>query len=170
MNDRTRTDRARPGKRSWRISSASVRHLDEWIIHALAVVFRDERAEEGVDRSSPMKVSVALFGVVLSTASPLPCFAGPCSAEIDAIMSRIDAGLEAVAAAGRGGAETAAATKHHQPTPKSIAEAEAKLGDVSTKLVDEVGNAMARARSADLAGDGAACEDALAVVRKGLER
>jgi hypothetical protein len=50
MNDRTRTDRARPGKRSWRISSASVRHLDEWIIHALAVVFRDERAEEGVDR------------------------------------------------------------------------------------------------------------------------
>jgi hypothetical protein len=25
-------------------------HLDEWIIHALAVVFRDERAEEGVDR------------------------------------------------------------------------------------------------------------------------
>jgi hypothetical protein len=118
-----------------------------------------------------MKVSVvALFGVVLSTASPLPCFAGPCSAEIDAIMSRIDAGLEAVAAAGRGGAETAAATKHHQPTPKSIAEAEAKLGDVSTKLVGEVGNAMARARSADLAGDGAACEDALAVVRKGLER
>ena len=40
----------------------------------------------------------------------------------------------------------------------------------SPKLVDEVGNAMARARSADLAGDGAACEDALAVVRKGLER
>jgi hypothetical protein len=26
------------------------RTLDEWIIHALAVVFRDERAEEGVDR------------------------------------------------------------------------------------------------------------------------
>jgi hypothetical protein len=26
------------------------KHLDEWIIHALAVVFRDERAEEGVDR------------------------------------------------------------------------------------------------------------------------
>ena len=84
-----------------------------------------------------MKVSVALFGVVLSTAPPLPCFAGPCSGEIDAIMSRIDAGLEAVAAAGRGGAETAAATTHHQPTPKSIAELEAKLGDVSTKLVDE---------------------------------
>ena len=27
------------------------KHLDEWIIHALAVAFRDERAEEGVDRS-----------------------------------------------------------------------------------------------------------------------
>ena len=81
-----------------------------------------------------MKVSVvALFGVVLSTASPLPCFAGPCSAEIDAIESQIDAGLEAVAAAGRGGAETVAATKHHQPTPKSIAEAEAH----AAKLIAE---------------------------------
>ena len=82
-----------------------------------------------------MKVSVALFGVVLSTAPPLPCFAGPCSGEIDAIMSRIDAGLEAVAAAGRGGAETAAATTHHQPTPKSIAEFGSQVG----RRFDQVG-------------------------------
>ena len=147
------------------------KHLDEWIISRSRSFSETNAPKRASTGGSPMKVSVvALFGVVLSTASPLPCFAGPCSAEIDAIMSRIDAGLEAVAAAGRGGAETAAATTHHQPTPKSIAESEAKLGDVSTKLVDEVGNAMARARSADLAGDGAACEDALAVVRKGLER
>jgi hypothetical protein len=114
-----------------------------------------------------MKVYLALFAA-LSISSAAPCLAGPCSSEIDALQSRIDARLEADAAAGRGGAETAQATDHRQPTARSIAEAEAKLGDVSTKLVDEVGDAIGRARRANLAGDRAACEDALAVARKAL--
>lgn len=116
-----------------------------------------------------MKSQIALFGAALSMASLQPCLAGPCSSQIDAMQGRIDAKLSALAAAGPAGSESVAATDSHQPTPKTIAEAEVKLGDVSAKLVDNVAEAMTRARTADVAGDSVACEEALAVVRKALD-
>jgi hypothetical protein len=51
---------------------------------------------------------------------------------------------------------------HHQPTPGSIAGAEAKLGDVSPGKVQAVEALMTRAREADCAGDQDAGEQALA--------
>jgi hypothetical protein len=110
----------------------------------------------------------AILALALLLASPLPSFAGPCSPEIDAMQARIDAKIEAEAAAGQAGAESAAAMEHRQPTPKSIAEAEVRLGDITARYATKVGQAMARARSADLAGEAAECEEALAVVRKSL--
>jgi hypothetical protein len=115
-----------------------------------------------------MKIAVGIFGLGLWMASSLPGLAGPCSSEIDATQARIDARIDAEAAAGPAGAETVAATDHHQPTPKSIAEAEVRLGDITAKYAAKVGDAMARARKADLAGEGIACEEALALVRKSL--
>lgn len=114
-----------------------------------------------------MHVRLTLIGVILA-ALAAPCRAGPCSADIDATQARIDARLEAEAAAGKAGAESTAATAHHQPTPNSIAQAEVRLGDVSGKLVHEVAEDMARARRDDASGDEKGCTEALSKVHKAL--
>jgi hypothetical protein len=93
-------------------------------------------------------------------------FAGPCSDQIDAMQARIDAALEIKAAAGPTGKEGVPAGMSVQPTPRSIAAAEEKLGDISAQTVAAVGEGMARARAADAAGDASACEKALADVRR----
>ena len=92
--------------------------------------------------------------------------AGPCTGAIDAMQARIDAGLEAKAAAGPMGREGVPAGMSVQPTPRSIAAAEEKLGDVSPQTVAVVGEGMARARAADTAGNASACEKALADVQR----
>jgi hypothetical protein len=92
--------------------------------------------------------------------------AGPCGNAIDAMQARIDAALEAKAAAGPTGKEGVPAGMSVQPTPRSIAAAEEKLGDVSAQTVAVVGEGMARARAADAAGDASACEKALADVQR----
>jgi hypothetical protein len=95
-------------------------------------------------------------------------YAGPCSQEIDHVQARVDAKLEAAARAGPVAPETSAALLHHQPTPGSIAAAESKLGDASSRSVESAVAAMARAREADRAGDQSACEQALADVRRAI--
>ena len=111
----------------------------------------------------------ALLFVLALAISPLsPCVAGPCSPQIDNMQARIDARLQAAAAAGPAGKETVAATMNRQPTPKSIAEAEVKLGDISAETVQTVADAMARARKADAAGDGIGCQQALNDVKKAI--
>ncbi len=93
--------------------------------------------------------------------SSAPVHAGPCTPQIAAMQGKIDARLDSAAMAGKSGPESTAATDHRQPTPKSIAEAEVKLGDISGQTAQTLEGAMARARKADLAGDKAACEKAL---------
>ena len=97
-----------------------------------------------------------------------PSYAGPCSHEIDRVQAKIDAKLESKAAAGPSARESTAATMNRQPTPRSIAAAEAKLGDVSQQTVETVRTAMARAREADRIDDASACERALADVQRAL--
>jgi hypothetical protein len=109
----------------------------------------------------------ALSGAAL-VASAATSFAGPCSADIDAMQHRIDAALEAKAASGPAGKEGTAAGLSHQPTPQSLAAAEEKLGDIPAATVDAIRQAMARARTADSAGDKGGCEAALAEVNRYL--
>ena len=109
-----------------------------------------------------------IFGVAISISSTMPSFAGPCSQQIAETQGRIDAKLEAAAAAGPSGRETTAATMNRQPTPKSIAAAEARLGDISEKTMQTIDGAMARARQADLVGDRIACEKALAEAKNAM--
>ena len=94
--------------------------------------------------------------------------AGPCSDQIDAMQARIDAKLEAKAAAGPTAKEGVLATTNMQPTPASIAAAEGKLGDISPKKVKAIKQGMARARAADKVGDLRACRKALAAVQRVL--
>lgn len=96
----------------------------------------------------------------------LPCKAGPCSENIELVQARIDAKLNALAAAGPSASESPGAKMHRQPTPHSIVEAEIKLGEVSPSIVEKVKEAIARARTADIAGDKSACEQALADIQR----
>jgi hypothetical protein len=103
--------------------------------------------------------------VVILAASISASRAGPCSQEIDRVQASIDAKLEAQAAAGRPARESTAATMHRQPTPGSIAAAEAQLGDISSEQLQAVQELMTEAREADRAGNQSACEQALRRVR-----
>ncbi len=98
--------------------------------------------------------------------STITGYAGACSHDIDRMQARIDAKLEALAAAGPVARESAGALMHRQPTPGSIAAAEGRLGEISSQTVEAVRAAMARAREADRAGDTAACEQALSDVQR----
>lgn len=92
--------------------------------------------------------------------------AGPCTDEIYQVNVAIGKRLDAVAAAGRPAAELSFATTHHQPTPQSLAQAEAQAGDLSEADLNTVTHYMDDARKADAANDHAGCEKALADVRR----
>jgi hypothetical protein len=98
--------------------------------------------------------------------SIVPSYAGPCSPEIDRMQARIDAIIGATAAAGPAGRESTAATTHRQPTPGSIAAAEARLGEGAR--AEHALAALARARAADRVGDATACERALADAQRAI--
>lgn len=95
--------------------------------------------------------------------------AGPCIDEIAQVQARYDARLNAAAASGPTAPESTAATMHRQPTPNSVAGAEVKLGELSPENADAFTAAMKRAREADAAGDGGACEQALGDARVALK-
>jgi hypothetical protein len=95
--------------------------------------------------------------------------AGPCARGIDRLQAQFDSRLEANAAAGPSAREGTAATMNRQPTPQSIAAAEAKLGEISPEKVQAFEAAIARARVADRIADPSACEQALADAQSALD-
>jgi hypothetical protein len=111
---------------------------------------------------------LVLFSAAAFAASLSPGLAGPCSDAIDTMQGRIDAKLEAKAAAGPTAKEGIAAGMSDQPTPRSMAAAEEKLGEISPQTVDAVRQGMTRARAADSAGDKSTCEKALADVQRAI--
>jgi hypothetical protein len=92
--------------------------------------------------------------------------AGPCTDEIVRMQTRLDAALEEKIATGPQAAESTSATMHRQPTPKSLAAAEGKLGNLSSEKIGGISQAMARARAADNAGDKDGCQQALDDVQR----
>ena len=95
--------------------------------------------------------------------------AGPCAQGIDRLQAQFDSKLEANAVAGPS-RESTAATMNRQPTPQSIAAAEAKLGEISPEKVQAFEAAIARARVADRVADPSACEQALADAQSALDQ
>lgn len=102
----------------------------------------------------------------LIAASVSTSYAGPCATNIDNMRGRIDAALEAKAAAGPPAKEGGFAGMNDQPTPRSMAAVEVKLGEISPHAVAAVEKAMAQAGAANAAGDNKACNQALARVRR----
>jgi hypothetical protein len=80
-----------------------------------------------------MACSIAAFAALISAGH-----AGPCAVDIDTMQRRIDARLEATAAAGPFMREGAFAGMGDQPTPRSIAAVEARRGEISAHKVAAV--------------------------------
>src|ERR1700738_532500 len=99
-----------------------------------------------------MIMRLLVLGAVFA-ASTSAGYAGPCSRAIDGMQARIDARLEAAGAAGPMAPVGSDAYLHRQPTPRSLAAAEARLGEVSPQTIAAVRAAMIRARDADRAND-----------------
>ena len=91
--------------------------------------------------------------------------AGSCSNDIDRMQARIDARVEAIAAAGPFVPPGISAGMGVQPTPFGIATVEEKMGEVPRNRVDAIRDAMAQAHAASSAGNYKTCEQALARVR-----
>jgi hypothetical protein len=113
-----------------------------------------------------MTARLLVIGVVALAASVTVSHAGPCTDSIGELQARIDAKLEAKAAAGPVAREGVSAGMSDQPTPRSMAAAEEKLGEVSSQTVKAVRQAMLRARAADDADDKNTCEKALKDVQR----
>lgn len=99
-----------------------------------------------------------------------PCQAGPCAKAISDAEAAWGAELGAAAASGPTARESTLATLHHQPTPNSVAHAEAQVGDISPENAALFTDAMARAHAADEAGDEKACRQALDEAGRALHK
>ena len=107
-----------------------------------------------------------VLGAAALAASASASYAGPCSDAIDRMQARIDARVEAIAAAGPFVPASISAGMGVQPTPFAMATVEEKMGEISRNKVDAIRDAMARARAANAAGNGKTCEKALTDVRR----
>lgn len=87
--------------------------------------------------------------------------AGPCADRIYRDQVALNKRLDVAAAQGHPATESTGALLHHQPTPSSVAQAEAAVGDLSEADAKAAEAAMEEARKADLKGDKGACEKAL---------
>lgn len=108
---------------------------------------------------------VMIWSAVALCASLPVAHAASCSNDIDRMQARIDARVEAIAAAGPFVPAGVSAGIGVQPTPFGMATVEERMGEVSHNKVDAVRDAMARARAASAAGNYKTCEKALAEVR-----
>ena len=106
------------------------------------------------------------LSVAMLTASVSAVRAGSCSDDIDRMQARIDAKVEAIAAAGPFVPAGISAGMGVQPTPFGMAVVEEKMGEISRNKVDAIREAMAQARAASSAGNYKTCEQALARVRR----
>jgi len=113
--------------------------------------------------------SIHLSAVALSLTVG-PCLAGPCAKDIADTQAAFDAKLDAAAASGPTAPESTLATLHHQPTPSTVARAEAQLGDISAENAEIVTRALERAQDADLIGDVQACGEQLAEAKEALRK
>src|SRR5262245_40566982 len=112
-----------------------------------------------------MNIQRSTLAAAALAASMSAAYASPCSPEVTQIQNLIDARIHVKAGAATAPESTAAKT-HHQPTPSSVAAAEAQLGQLSPEEFTAVNAAMAQALKADGAGDRSACEQALAEVKR----
>ena len=128
-----------------------------------AIQLRVAALGDVVTRLRAVIVSAALLAATASVAH-----AGACAAKIDAMQARLDAKLESVAANGPTAKQSVAAGMSVQPTPRSLENAETKLGELNQHMIRNIRRAMTRARAADARGNLRRCEKELSRVQRAL--
>ncbi len=113
----------------------------------------------------PIRAAIVLSAAALALLSR-PALAGPCTDEIYQADVAAAKRLDAIAAQGKAAPESNFATMHRQPTPGTVARAEAQVGDLSEADLNTLTQDMEAAHKADAANDRAGCEKALADVRR----
>ena len=113
--------------------------------------------------------SIAAYAALALATSISASYGGPCWDDLSAVQAKVDAMLETKAADGPPATAEAMAGTSPQPTPRSLETVEERMREISPQTVNALRQGMARARAADDAGDKAACEQALANVRRTLE-
>ena len=113
--------------------------------------------------------AAALSFLALPIVLSQPALAGPCTTEIHDLQVEVNAKLDAIASNGKGAVQSTGAMLHRQPTPDSLAAAEAKVGDISEADVARMRKFMAAAKEADEKGDAANCHKALADARSAMK-
>ncbi|MGY8707373.1 hypothetical protein RAD16_16660 [Bradyrhizobium sp. 18BD] len=111
--------------------------------------------------TSTAKCRVALFVLLSAT---LPAHAGSCTDDIAQTQAQLDLAIEKDAGSHGWKPESLNALRSHQPTPRSLAEAEGSNGVDFTDALDS----LDRARSADRSGNIAACNREIAHARSVL--
>lgn|SRR5690349_21783847 len=103
--------------------------------------------------------SAASMIMLLNVATPTLAASNDCGAAIKRVQAELDAALDKRAGAGRTAKQSPAATMRRQPTPETVARAEAEIGDWEggTRAV----SALSDARSAMARGDQQACVEAV---------
>ncbi len=112
--------------------------------------------------------AILALAAIICAFCPAPSRAGACANDLYQAEVAINRELDAIAARGKAAAESTFATSHHQPTPATVAGAEAQVGDVSDSQVQAVRTFMLEARAADDRGDTNGCEAALVKAKKVL--
>jgi hypothetical protein len=107
---------------------------------------------------STAKCRVALFVLLSAT---LPAHAGSCTDDIAQTQAQLDLAIEKDAGSHGWKRESLNALRSHQPTPRSLAEAEGSNGVDFTDALDS----LDRARTANRSGDIAACNREIAHAR-----
>jgi len=149
-----------------------LRGLTETRIAVVACAYKTQRTASEAKRTSRCWTGVfaIVFGVqaMFTFGLVATARAGPCTKEIEAVQIQVDTVLEATAGAGPTLPESQSAGLHHEPTPESIARAEAAAGEGAQG--EQAVGALARAREADEAGDTPLCHAALVDARRAIAR
>ena len=121
--------------------------------------------------ANPFRASrIGLQAAVFASLLPSVAYAGACTVRLQLLQDRAITILEETAAQGRSGQESTAATMHREPTPRSMAEAEERLGELPREKVDAFRLAFLRASTADAAGDEAGCHNAAEIAETLLRK
>jgi hypothetical protein len=84
-----------------------------------------------------------------------------CAAEIARAQERVNSYLEYIADTGTRARESVRATTHRQPTPATLAAAEAALGELDPSVYGRIMSALSTARAFDRQGDEVSCSTAV---------
>jgi hypothetical protein len=110
---------------------------------------------------------LAIVSIVLCMS---PARASQCSQDIHETMLAVSRKLTEIAVEGRTSHETQYATMHRQPTPSTIAQAEALLSELPITAAQAYDVSMRRATDADSVNNLVGCRQALIEAQRALRQ